>query len=890
MATKRLHVVWLSSGAARLGPKVFAPFALQSDSPMELLEREEHLALLGRSLDAAAHQGGRIVLVAGEAGIGKTSLLHRFSSGRPDVRALWGACDALFTPRPLAPVYDLARQTQGALQAALSEGRSRDVVFDALLGEFEAAATLVVFEDLHWADDATLDLIKFIGRRIARTRALLVATYRNDEVGPRHPLSFVLGDLPRASTTRISLDALSEAAVAHLAKQAGRQSKQLHSITGGNPLFVTEVLAAASEEGVPVTVRDAVLARVAQLPAPARELAELVAVVPNKSEAWLLESIGADEASIEACLGVGMVRDSSASLAFRHELTRRALEDSLSQLRRERLHATVLGALKRRTDISAARLAHHADGARVPADALRYAREAAAHAAAVGAHRESASHYRIALRYAADIERRELASLYEQLSYECYLTDQQDDAIAAHEAALAIWRAERMLFKVGDSLRWLSRLHWFAGRRAEALQYAGDAISSLMGLEPGRELALAYSNRAQLAMLAHDSPGAVLWGQRAIELAEDIGDEEVLTHALNNLGTGQLVGGDEAGWERLEQSLSIALRRGWQEHIARAYTNLSSTSVSVKRYERAKKHLADGIAYSERHDLDSWRLYMLAWRARMNLELGDWQAASDDADLVLQHSRTSAISRAPALIVVGHLRLRRGDPDARTPLEEARTLATRIDELQRSGPLAVAIAEAAWLAGDTAAIAPLVRPVYELALRTEDPWIKGELAVWLARAGALDEAPQRVGAPHALELQGDFAGAAQAWQELGCPYECALVLMRSPAEPDLRKALTILEGLDARPAVQVLRQRLRESGVKGVPRGARTSTKAHPHGLTKREAQIFALLAEGMRNAAIAKKLFLSTKTVDHHVSSILMKLGVPSRLEAIAMARKSES
>lgn len=857
---------------------------------MELLEREEHLGLLAGKLDEAGRDGGRIVLVAGEAGIGKTSLLQRFAKTRPETRALWGACDALFTPRPLAPLYDLARQTQGALHAALSGGRSRDVVFDALLDEVESVPTLVVFEDLHWADDATLDLIKFLGRRIARTRALLVVTYRDDEVGPRHPLSFVLGDLPRANTTRVSLDALSEAAVALLAKRAGRATQQLHRITGGNPLFVTEVLAAASERGVPGTVRDAVLARVAQLPPRAREIAELVAVVPNKTESWLLPRSEADAVAIESLLTIGMVRAADGSLAFRHELTRLALEDSLSQPRRERLHAAILDALKQRTDVSNARLAHHADGARIPGDALRYAREAAAHAASVGAHRESAAHYRVALRYASDIGRRELAQLHEQLAYECYLTDQADEAIAAREAALEIWRTEKMPFKVGDSLRWLSRLHWFAGRRAEAISFASEAISALMGLEPGSELAMAYSNRSQLAMLGHDAAGSVVWGQRAIELAEDLGDEEALSHALNNFGTGQLLGGDATGWKSLERSLEIALRHQWQEHIARAYTNLSSMSVAAKQFERAGRYLEEGIAYCERHDLDSWRLYMLAWRARMHFERDEWQSASDDADLVLQHSRTSAISRAPALIVVGHLRLRRGDPDVRTPLDDATTLATRIDELQRSAPLAMASAEAAWLEGDLAGVVGAVRPVYELALGTADPWIKGELAVWLARADALSDVPAGIAAPCELEIKGDFAGAAQVWSEIGCRYEAAMVLTRSSHESDLRQALAIFEALGARPALQVLRQRLRESGIKGVPRGARTSTRAHPHGLTKREAQIFALLAEGMRNAAIAKKLFLSTKTVDHHVSSILTKLGVPSRLEAIAMARKGES
>jgi DNA-binding CsgD family transcriptional regulator/tetratricopeptide (TPR) repeat protein len=546
-----------------------------------------------------------------------------------------------------------------------------------------------------------------------------------------------------------------------------------------------------------------------------------------------------------------------------------------------------LDALKRHNDTSAARLAHHAEGARIAHEAAKYAQDAAAHAVTVGAHREAASHYRTALRYACDITDEARAELYEQLSYECYLTDQVEDSIAARTAALDIWRHAGSLAKVGDTLRWLSRLNWFTGRRAEATRFGAEAVATLEPLPPGRALAMAYSNCSQLAMLAHDSRGAVEWGQRAIILAESEGDNETLSHALNNQGTGRLVGGDASGWNDLERSLAIALAGNWQEHVARAYTNLSAMSVTCREYEQAERYFRDGIAYCEHHDLDSWRLYMLAWSARLKFERGDWQAAGDDLDLVLQHARASAVSRAPALILLGHLRLRRGDPDAMTPLQEARVLAGRIDELQRSAPLAVALAESAWLAGNIADVVAATREVYELARTLHDPWMTGELAVWLARANALDTTPTNIAAPFALEIKGDCSGAARAWRELGCPYECAFALSRSDSEHERREALALFEQLGARPAAQALRQRLRSEGVRGIPRGARTSTRAHPHGLTKREAQIFALLSQGLRNAAIAKRLFLSTKTVDHHVSAILTKLGVPSRTEAIAMARK---
>src|ERR1700676_2528268 len=266
---------------------------------MELLERERCLSDLAKWLHAAAERGGCIALVAGEAGIGKTTLVQEFSKQQSETRVLWGACDALLTPRPLAPLHDIARQTKGVLLTAVNSGANRDAIFTTALDELERANALVVFEDMHWADEATLDLLKYLGRRIHRTHTMLAVTYRDDEVGPQHPLRFVIGDLPRASTHRMTLSPLSEPAVEQLAKRAGRPSRDLHTITGGNPLFVTEVLAAVADT-VPATVRDAVLARAARLSPASREIAELVCVVPGKTERWLLEqAIEPDEAGIE---------------------------------------------------------------------------------------------------------------------------------------------------------------------------------------------------------------------------------------------------------------------------------------------------------------------------------------------------------------------------------------------------------------------------------------------------------------------------------------------------------------------------------------------------------------------------------------------------------------
>jgi DNA-binding CsgD family transcriptional regulator/tetratricopeptide (TPR) repeat protein len=854
---------------------------------MELLERKQCLADLADWLRRALEGAGCITLLGAEAGIGKTALLQEFAKAPLGARVLWGGCDALFAPRPLGPLYDIARQARGELLATMNSNASREVIFAAALSELERTPTLLVFEDMHWADEATLDLLKYLGRRIQRARAMLAVSYRDDEVGPRHPLRFVIGDLPRAATHRLSLLPLSEPSVAQLARRAGRPSAGLYRITGGNPFFVTEALASLVDT-VPVSVRDAVLARAMRLTPDARKIAELACVVPGKTESWLLrQTVAFDEAAIEGCLSIGMVRSDDGALSFRHELARRAFEDSLSQPHRQLLHAKVFAALSPRPHISAARLAHHAAGARNAAAVLQFAPLAALQAASVGSHREAVSLYEVALRYAQEIEPDERARLHERLSYECYLTGQHERAIQARRAALEIWRVLGERMRAGDALQWLSRLSWFFERRADADRYAAEAVATLESLPHSPELALAYSNRAQLDMEIHALESGISFARRAIALAEPCAEKAILCDALSTLGTIRLIAGDTSGFADLERALHLALDHDLQEQVARAYTDLSAMAVSCRHYDQASRWFSEGLAYCEKRDLDGLRRYMLMYRARKNFEQGDWPAASEDAEAVLRDPLSTPITTIPALRTLGHIRIRRGDPQAEAALDQAWALGGVVQELQRIGTLAAIRAEAAWLAGDREGVLNAVKPAYELVCQRRDPRMKGELASWLWRIGVLEGLPADIADPYAQEISGDWRGAASAWKSLGCPYEYACLLAWHGIETEQREALEILERLGAAPAALALRKRMRAEGIRAVPRGMRVSTRSNRLGLTRREAEILTLVSQGMRNSTIAKRLFLSTRTVDRHVSAILSKLGVQSRGEAVAMAGK---
>lgn len=849
---------------------------------MHFLERETFLAELLRAADDVCGGRGVAVAVGGEAGIGKTTLITRAAEEmrRRGMRVLWSGCEALFTPRPLGPLYDFAAELGPEVDALLGADRNRERLFPAVLAAAGAAPTLLVVEDVHWADHATLDLLRYAVRRIARIPLLLAFTYRDDEVAADHPLVSLLGETTQAR--RLSLPRLSPAAVTTLA--VGRDARTVYTLTGGNPFYVAEFLAGDGER-VPPTVRDAVLARATRLSPAARTIVEVASAVPGKAERWLVEAALPEAAGTEVLIEAttsGIVALHHGAFVFRHELARRAIEDSLPGVRRQALHAAILGLLQRRGGVSPARLAHHAAEAGDVEAIRRLAPLAADEAKRADAHREAAAHYRSLLAQSDSFDERARAELLEQLSYECYLTQQEDEALRHRQAALSIWRHAGERLREGDTLRWISRLQWFAGRNLEARAAAEEAIAVLETLPPGPELAMAWSNRAQLHMLAQETEEAVAWGTRAIELAQRLGDHAILAHALNNVGTAEELAGRAEGAAKLDESLRIALERGYQEHAARAYTNIGSGAVRAVDYTRAEQALDAGIAYATDRDLDAWRMYMLAWRARMRLERGEWNAAAEDAHTVLAFRGGPAVSRIPALAALGSLRVRRCDPGAMALLDEAWELAVRTREIQRIAPVAAARAEAAWLRGDAKA---KVEEVTEALAMTAagDVWARGELALALRRCGVEDVSRDHVAEPYALQIEGDWRGAAERWERIGRPWELAAALADSNDPEDLRRALSILAALGDRALTARIAARVPQS------RGPRVSTQRNPHGLTARELEILTLLAEGLRNSDIAARLSLSLKTVDHHVSAVLSKLGARTRGEAAAKFRASE-
>jgi len=518
--------------------------------------------------------------------------------------------------------------------------------------------------------------------------------------------------------------------------------------------------------------------------------------------------LGRDLAGLDQCLAAGMLTSYPHGVGFRHELARRAVEESLAPSRRRALHARVLAALEAATlPVAPANLVHHAEAAGDAVSVQRHVPLAAAQASALGAHREAAAHYGAGLRFAGGLPMETRAALLEGRSYEEYLIDRLPHALAGRQEVLAIWRRLGDRRKEGEALRWLSRFSWASGARRDAERYAVEAVAVLEPLGTGPELAMAYSTLAQLHMLAFETAGAETWGAKAIAMAERLGSKEIMVHALTNVGTAQLGSlSAEPGRGTLERALRLALEGGFQEHIARCYACLVPSDVTAWEQERAERWLSEGLAYTEARDLDFWTTYLRSWRVQLRFDQGAWDEAEREAEELLGQAVISPVSRIGVLSVLGRIRARRGQPRVAALLDEALTLAERTAELQRLAPVALARAEAAWLAGDRERTAREARAAYELSLEKDSAWLRGALAVWMHRARALGRAPEEIPLACALEIRGDAAGAAAEWGRLGCPYERALALAGSGARGAVREATRILEGLGAVAAVELVRR------------------------------------------------------------------------------------
>ena len=862
-----------------------------------LSERDKELAYLASLLDVT-EAGGSVVALNGEAGIGKTALLREFAQTNSEkCQCIWGICNSLFTPRPLGPVQDIAFALRGLDVDQLSSGGTK--LFQRIFTELVRSERplVLILEDVHWADKGTLDFIRFLGRRIAMSRAIMIISFRNDELERNHPLLRVLGDIPNDQINRIELQPLSLTAISEMAEESGRDAERLLAITGGNPFFLSEILANPDDtKQVPVSVQDAVNGRLARLSPKHIALLEALSVVPvpivpGRHCGWIS---GCDKL-LSKCLDSGILTESSdRRLRFRHELARIATSHRCNSIELRNLHCHHLAFLLQYPgDHDAGELLHYARGAGDAEMVLHFAPIAAKKAARLGAHKEAADYLETALEYIDEAEPREAARLYESWAYEAAIAQRIDDrVIEVRRHALTMWRALDDDERIADNLRHLARLHWYRGEAIQANRYLDDAIGLLERHEDRSKLAFAYAMRSQMHMLASRMDAAVDWGQRALELISGESAPEVEVNALNNIGTARMFMGNEEGIVDLERSLDISLDNNLHEDAARVYTNLSEYAVDMRKLDLAEDVIERGVAFNSEHDLDSWTFYLLGRKAQLEVEQGRLAEAENICRSVIATTGQTLLMKLPAWIMLARVQVRTGHEDAALTLQKALNDALATGEAQYSIPVLMATLEQAWLSDSEEIAARATANLERIEPSSFSLWSMAEHQFWLTLIrGKSSDALEISATAFGPALTGEFERSGASFAKLGAHYLAHLCFGLSGNPKTVSTGLAELKRQGARAAFKRLSALFENRGISRedvtLPRGPYRAARENRFGLTAKEMIVLTHLAEGLSNAQIAEEMSRSQRTVEHHVSAILQKLEVENRMAVLVKLKE---
>ncbi|HEU5036554.1 MAG TPA: AAA family ATPase [Nocardioides sp.] len=844
---------------------------------VRLVERSAEVGVLRAALGDARDGDGSAVAITGESGVGKSSLVDALAAETVGMRVLRAHCDPLDTPRPLGPFRDLRLPdgADGPTRGDTPLSELCDLVYESVRRE----PTLLVVEDLHWVDAATVDVLRFLARRVGSMPLLLVVTYRDDEIGPRHSARPLLGDLASLDgVVQLALAPLSVDAVRELVSGTHLEAERVHAVTGGNPFFVAEV-AKDPDRPLPGSVRDAVLAHTADVTDHDFEVLQLVAAAPDRLDDRALPHLGVDLPTLRRLQETALLTRTADGLVFRHELARQAIESTIPPGGGSELHARLLDALQAIEPSDPAVLTHHAVAARDHARATSYARRAAEDASAAGSHSEAAAFFEIALEHLESSDPEERARLLLDLAYQQYMTSRLSEAISNVRATFRLWEQAKDQAGLADAHAAVALFEYYNAHRARAEHHSDSAARIALDAATPHTYGAARATQGFLAYLRNDLEQARELAAEARDLAErnDLGLLGLRSEVVATVS--DLVSGDEAARTRLLTQLEAARDRGWDELASTVYSQVASLDVEHGRLRDAEQLLQVSIPFASQRDIPICRHWQTGVRARLQFQRGRWEAALEDAATVIGDEGMPLATLWPRLVSV-LVPLRRGERAELGILDDAWSLAEQIDEPLRRLSVLGALAEAAWMTGRSD---PRVSEyaVAQLAVLGSCPgaeWGAGHVGAWLRRLGLPVPEVARAAEPYRLVDEGRVAEAARWWRRLGDPFAEATAWTDSAVPEDRARGIRLLDSIGAVGTADRHRVALRQEGSVVVPQRPRESTRANPAGLTNRQLEVARLVARGLSNSEIAAELFISPKTADHHVSAVLTKLGVPHR------------
>lgn len=856
---------------------------------MALVERDWVLDVLSGRIDQAASGSGSIVFLSGEAGAGKSSVVRALLANLPSgATALIGGCDSIPAPGQLWPLRDLAEYASPALRDPVLAGADRETLFRATLGELSASPgpTVMVVEDVHWADDATLDLLRFLGRRIEATRGVVIATYRDDDSTQLQRLRLVLGDLATTPAShRIALPPLSRDAVEQLAQGRMEDVDALYERTGGNAFFVTEILAAGYR--CPAIVSDAITARYARLSPPARSVLDMAAVLGHSVELGTLRAIAADsENALSDSIESGALLFDGRSVRFRHALIRDAVLATMPPFQRIQVYGRAYDAF--RTGVlpaDSALLAHLAEEAGRYEDVPAHARAAGNRAAELRSYREAALQYQRAIKHSSTLSLCERSDLLGRLAKVTYYCSSGETDLEILRDLVGVYREAGDLPQLTDHLLWLAQELLSDGHYTEANARAVEAMQTAETLGSWSLRTSALGVQAFLRLVAGETREALALLQPALTLAHENGDLRTSVQLMSAMGDALLETDEAAGIAQLEDAIDLAQAHHFDVEAADAMGTLAVHYTDRYALDLADAAFQSTIEFTAEHELDCWWRAARVGSSRLALARGDWSEAAALAASSIQVRSGCFTNQVYAYLTIVHIRARRGDPEVQAAIEAAEAACFEEPSLRLTTLIDTAKAEAAFLCRDDARARQIAEPAFQRAMGRNLTWFAGELAHIVISAGGTIDAKFALPGPYSFEQSGDWGAAARAWCDLGAPYESARAWAMCSDEASLREALATFERLGARPMAAFVTRRMRSLGIGSIPRGPRAATRSNPRGLTAREIEVLTQLGQGWTNGEIATRLFLSPRTVEHHVSAILLKLDAASRREAVDIA-----